>query len=377
MTSAARDVVVIGGGIIGCMTAYLLARSGATVTILEADSVGSHASGFAFGEMGALEGAGIPDPLLGFSVWSHQRHVSLAAELQEVSGVDPIFHLGARIKLALQLEEASDYKKSLEWQKDIADFKARWLDAEDIVKAEPQANPDCLGGVYSENAGSVEPYRYTLAAAQAAEKLGVEMVLRRARGLIKDGGRCLGVQVDGGQINAGAVALAMGPWTGQAAEWCKTPDLEPCLPVTPLKGQILRLQHASHQVKSSIYYKGSYVSSKPDGLIWAGTTEEEVGFDEETTGEARDKIMHDLLAMAPALADAELVRQTACLRPLSADGMPIVGRVPGWENLYVGTGAGRKGILWSSGMTQGLADIILGTKSEVPGLDALDPERFQ
>ena len=372
MSSAARDVVVIGGGIIGCMTAYLLARSGATVTILEADSVGSHASGFAFGEMGALEGAGIPDPLLGFSVWSHQRHVSLAAELQEVSGVDPIFHLGARIKLALRPEEASDFKKSLEWQKDIGDFKARWLDAEDIVKAEPQANPNCVGGVYTENAGSVEPYRYTLAAAQAGEKLGVEMALRRARGLVRNGERCLAVQVDGGQIDAGAVVLAMGPWTGRASEWCGAN-----LPVTPLKGQILRLQHASRQVKSSIYYRGSYVSSKPDGLIWAGTTEEEAGFDEETTSEARDKIMHDLLAMAPALADAELVRQTACLRPLSADGMPIVGRVPGWENLYVGTGAGRKGILWSSGMTQGLADIVLGTNSEVPGLEALAPQRFQ
>lgn len=372
MTSAARDVVVIGGGIVGCMTAYLLAKSGATVTILEADSVGSHASGFAFGEMGALEGSGIPDPLLGFSVWSHQRHVSLAAELQEVSGVDPIFHLGARIKLALQPEEAVDFRKSLEWQKDIADFKARWLGPEDIVKAEPQANPDCVGGVYSENAGSVEPYRYTLAAAQAAEKLGVDMVLRRARGLVRDGERCMAVRIDDGQISAGTVVLAMGPWTGQASEWCGA-----TLPVTPLKGQILRLQHASHQVKSSIYYKGSYVSSKPDGLIWAGTTEEEVGFDEEITGEARDKIMHDLLAMAPALADAELVRQTACLRPLSTDGMPIVGKVPGWENLYVGTGAGRKGILWSSGMTQGLADIVLGTKSEVPGLEALGPERFQ
>ena len=372
MTSATRDVVVIGGGIVGCMTAYLLAKSGATVTILEADSVGSHASGFAFGEMGALDGAGIPDPLLGFSIWSHQRHISLSAELKEISGVDPIFELGARIKLALEPGQAADFKKSLEWQKDIPAFKARWLDREDIVKAEPQANPDCLGGVYAENSGSVEPYRYTLAAAQAAEKLGVEMALRRARGLVKGAGRCLAVQIDGGQINAGAVVMAMGPWTGQASEWCGA-----ALPVTPLKGQILRLQHPSHQVKSSIYYKGSYVSSKPDGLIWAGTTEEEAGFDEETTGEARDKIMSDLLDMAPALADAQLVRQTACLRPLSPDGMPIVGRVPGWENLYVGTGAGRKGILWSSGMTQGLADIVLGKKPEVPGVEALDPQRFQ
>ena len=177
-----------------------------------------------------------------------------------MSGVDPIFHLGARIKLALQPEEAADFKKSLEWQKDIADFKARWLDTEDIVKAEPQANPDCVGGVYTENAGSVEPYRYTLAAAQAGEKLGVEMALRRARGLVRNGERCLAVQVDDGQIDAGAVVLAMGPWTGRASEWCGAN-----LPVTPLKGQILRLQHASHQVKSSIYYRGSYVSSKPDG----------------------------------------------------------------------------------------------------------------
>jgi glycine/D-amino acid oxidase-like deaminating enzyme len=54
-----------------------------------------------------------------------------------------------------------------------------------------------------------------------------------------------------------------------------------------------------------------------------------------------------------------------------------VGRVPGWQNLYVGTGAGRKGILWSTGMSQGLAELILEGSSQVPGLEALDPERFQ
>ena len=372
MTSATRDVAVIGGGIVGCLTAYLLAKGGATVTILEADSVGSHASGFAFGEMSALDGAGIPDPLLGFSVWSHERHKSLAAELQEVSGVDPQFKLGGRVKLALKEEEAAAFKETLQWQKDVKEFSPVWLDPDDLAKAEPQVNPACAGGVYVGSAGSVEPYRYTLAAAQSAEKLGAGMLLRRARGLISQGGRCLGARLDDGQVNAGAVVLAMGPWTGEASAWSGVN-----IPVTPLKGQILRLRHSVHRVNSSIFYGGSYVASKPDGLIWAGTTEEEAGFDEETTSHARDKIMADLLSMTPALADAELVRQTACLRPLSADGMPIVGKVPGWENLYVGTGAGRKGILWSSGMSQALADIILKGESDVPGHEALDLGRFQ
>ena len=80
MVNETRDAVVVGGGIVGCLTAYLLARRGMKVTILERDSVGSHASGFAFGEMGPLDGAGLPDPLLDFSVWSLQRHGTLAGE---------------------------------------------------------------------------------------------------------------------------------------------------------------------------------------------------------------------------------------------------------------------------------------------------------
>ncbi len=173
-------------------------------------------------------------------------------------------------------------------------------------------------------------------------------------------------------MEGNAVVLAMGPWTEGASSWCQSP-----IQVTPLKGQILRLQLAGEPLRTSLHWAGSYATTKPDGLVWAGTTEEQAGFDEDTTIWGRNKVMADLLRMAPSLSSARLVQQTACLRPLSQDGLPIVGKVPGWQNLFLGTGAGRKGILWSTGMSQGLADVILHGTSQVPGLTFLDPGRFQ
>ena len=371
MATDRRDVIIVGGGIIGCLTAYLLARDGLKVTIIEADSVGSHASGFAFGGLGPLEGAGIPDPLLGFSVWCLERHASLSPELEEASGVDTQFHLRDRLILAFDDSEVKRAKEDIAWQKDVKGFHVEWLDQADVLKVEPRTNQECLGASYAQGTGAIEAYRFNLAAAQAAEKFGAEFLLRRVTGLLSEGGRCTGVTLETGRLEAGAVVLAAGPWSQQASDWCGVK-----LPVHPLKGQVVRLQLTTDPMRASLNYDGSYAASKPDGLIWAGTTEEDAGFDENITTQARDKILGDLLKMAPSLADAELVQQTACLRPISADGLPIVGKVPGWENLYVGTGSGRKGILWSTGMCHGLADLMVKGSTEVPGVAALDPARF-
>ena len=371
MTTRTADVAIVGGGIVGCLTAYLLARQGLRVTLLEKDAVASHASGFAFGEMGPLEGAGIPDPLLEFSLWCLERQSELAGELREASGVDYHFRSCESLKLAFDAAAIDAYSEGLKWQSRVKTCHAQWLEPDEVVKVEPMASPHCLGALYVQGVGSLDPYSYGLAAARAGEYYGVEVLLRRATGLVYQGGRCQGVSFDGGSIDAGAVVLTMGPWAGDARSWC---GLD--LPVTPLKGQILRLDHRGPPVNTSIYWNGSYVVTKPDGLTWAGTTEEHAGFDEDPTPEARDSIMSDLSRIAPSVSDAPLVRQTACLRPLSADGMPIVGKAPGWENLFVGTGAGRKGILWSAGMSYGLCDLVLGRDSQVPGLEHLDPVRF-
>ncbi len=372
MASDTTDAIVVGGGIIGCLTAYLLAREGLSVTLLEADAVGSHASGFAFGELGVLDGAGLPHPLLDFSVWSFRQHEPLATELSGVSGVPNYYQRSERLKLAFDEESVQEYQRDLEWQKKLSDFQLQWLSPEEVVKVEPMASANTLGAVHVDGTASLEPYRYTLAACQAAERAGARVLLRRVTGLLTGCGRRLGVMLEGGgRLEGGIVVLSQGPWTGEASVWCGVD-----IPVRPLKGQILRLQHQGPPVKATLAWEGSYATSKPDGLVWAGTTQEEVGFDVHPTDEARNSIMSDLLTMAPGLAEAQLVQQTACLRPLSADGLPIVGQVPGWDSLFVGTGAGRKGLLWSTGMSYALRDLIVKGSTEVPGVEHLDPGRF-
>lgn len=371
MTTGSRDVVIIGGGIVGCLSGYLLGRQGFKVTILEADSVGSHASGFAFGGLDPLTGVGLPQPLLEFSLWCYARHQSLAGELQEATGIDVGFELRDRLHLAFKDEQVRAAKKDVEWMRTVGGFKVEWVDNTQARELEPQVSPECAGALYEQSPGALEPYRFVLAAMQAGERNGVEVLQRRATGLVSEGGRCTGVTLENGRIDAGVVVLAMGPWTQRASAWCRVD-----IPVTPLKGQILRLRSEKEPLNLAVNYKGSYVATKPDGLIWAGTTEEEAGFDENITVAARDSIMKDFLKMVPGMREAELVQQTACLRPLSADGLPIVDKVTGWDNLYVATGAGRKGILWSTGMAQVALDLINDSESEAPGAEHLKLDRF-
>ena len=183
-TSAPQDVIVVGGGIVGCLSAYLMAKQGARVTILEANALGSHASGFAFGELGVLEGAGIPDPLLGFSLWCNRRFPTLAQELKEVAGVDTQSRICNLLTLAFDEATVAACQEALRWQQKVEEFQTEWLEPPGVLEVEPRINPDCLGGVYVQGAGVVDPYRYTLGAAEAGERLGVEMALRRVTGLI-------------------------------------------------------------------------------------------------------------------------------------------------------------------------------------------------
>ncbi len=364
------DVVIVGGGIIGLATAYYLGKRGRKALVIERDSVGSHASGFAYGALSPLGGDGIPGPVLPLAIEAMKRHRELSKVLPEETGVDIQYRLKSTLSLAIREEEISGLKANFAWQQEQQGYKVEWLGDKEVHSLEPRVSPEALGGVYTQGPAEVDPYRLMLALVQAAEKVGTVIRHGEVTGLDCKGDRVKGVLLEGERVPCEEVVLAMGPWACAASEWIGVP-----VPIQPLKGQILRLAWEGSPVECTVSWSGNYASTKPEGLIWAGTTEELVGFDETPTAAARDKIMEALLHMIPSLDSAELVQQTACLRPYCTDGLPILGRVPNMEGVYLATGAGRKGILLGPVMGGAIADLILQGNTELP-VDPFDPGRF-
>ncbi len=365
------DVVIIGGGIVGCATAYLLAKAGLKPTLIEKGSVGNCASGFSAGLLNPLHGSGIPGPLEDLARHSFQLHTELAPEVKELTGIDHQFRPVPSIYLSFDDDQSNRARDVLDLAERAEGFESRWLDGAEVLSMEPRIAPGVAGGAYVEGTVQVDSYQYTQALLQAARDRGAVMRQGTVRGLRASNGRVSAVTLEGEEVPCGSVVLSMGPWSGEATGWLGRP-----VPVWPLKGQILRLKLPGSQPPCLFTGPGGeYVSPKPDGTTWIGTTEERVGFDDRPTTEAREAIMKDVMDLMPAVAQGDLVLQTACLRPASDDGMPVLGPVPGWEGVYMATGAERKGILLSAAMARVTADLVCQGRTDLD-IDRFSLERF-
>jgi glycine oxidase len=370
MTASTADVVVVGAGVAGIASAYYLGKRGIKCVIVERDAVGSHASGFAYGGLSALDGIGVHRPSHELARLGMRLHRELAGSLPEQTGIDVEFRDRPSLTLCFTDEERKAAKASLAVLQDRDEYSTSWLGPKELSSVESRISALALGAVYVRGTADLEPHKFVLALAQAAEDLGATMRHGTVEGLRRRGEQLTGVVLGSGEISCDRVVLAMGPWSGLASDWLEVP-----IDVRPLKGEILRLRAPGRPYGCSIGWAGNYATTKPDGLLWAGTTEEEAGFDENTTTRARDEIMAALLKMVPGLGDAELVYQTACLRPVSSDMRPVLGEVPGWKGVFIATGAGRGGILLGPAMGRTIADLIATGSTETP-IGDFDPGRF-
>lgn len=364
------DVVIVGGGAAGCSVAYYLALAGVKATIAERDGVGTQASGVSVGGLMPLQGAGIPGPLGPLALESYRMHLDLWDTLKEETGIDCDGRIVSLIKVAFGEEDIADLKVTEELFTPVMGFEARWLDSKEVSDLEPRIGDGVIRGLYAKGNAVVDSYKYTFALAQAAEKMGAKMRTGTVRGLERANRRVTGVNLGGETVPCGQLVLALGPWARQAEPW-----LDAYIPIDPLKGEFLRMDLPGPPLSHYISGAGGSLHPKPDGLVWSGTTEEWRGFNTETTELARNSILQRAVKLVPDMAHARLVLQTACLRPMSPDGLPIIGRVPGWDNVYVVNGGGRKGILLSTGMGKSVSDLITqgGTQLDI---SPSSPARF-
>ena len=364
------DVIIVGGGAVGCATAYYLSQAGAKVTVIEKNRIAFGASGYAMGLLSPLYGMGIPGPLEGLSLNGFLMHCDLADELPDATGVDYHAHPHDSIYLSLTDEDEAGLQDIASYSGHVNGISYQWLTGSELRSIEPRLTPAAERGMLVSGTWVLEADKYTEALAAAAELYGATFLDRAVTGLARRSTGAI-VQTDEGDIEADAVILAMGPWTGDAEKWLGVP-----IPVGPLKGQIVRMDIGDPAMTCSVHYASNYAGRKADGLTWIGTTEERVGFDNEPTQEARERIISEVGEFFPPALTGKVVHQTACLRPVAPDGLPVIGPVPGWDGVYLSTGAGRKGIILSPSMGKLTAEMALGRGDEM-AIAAFSPNRFR
>ncbi len=366
----ANDVVIIGGGAAGCAVAYYLGLAGIRSTIIEGDAVASQASGYAAGLLGPLQGSGIPGPLAALAMESFKMHRSLAEELLVETGIDYESRTVTQVKMAMDESEIPDLEDTYKVFAGAPGFEAQRLDSGELHSLEPRLGPSVISGVYTKGNAGLDSYKYTLALAAGAEKLGATVRSGIVRDLERSGGRVTKVLLEEGEISCGTVVLAMGPWSRMAEPW-----LEAYIPVDPLKGEILRVEPSGPPLAHDFSGGGSSLYPKPGGLVWCGTTEEWRGFDRQPLDSTRQTLMERAVRLMPDLAQARLTLHTACLRPVTPDWLPIIGKLPAYDNVVLATGAGKKGILLSPGFGKAVADLISSGETQMPVSD-FKPGRF-
>lgn len=346
------DVLIVGGGVIGCSVAYYLAREGLSVTLLERDEVAAHASGVAAGMLAPICESTGSGPFFELGVLSLGMFPELTAELRELTGLDPQYSPSGVLRVARSDEEAEHLRSQAEL---LADYGLQWLEASEAQEREPQLAAPIRGAVWSPREGHIHSRLFTRSLAQAAAGLGarIESGVPALGLIVTSDDRVIGVRTAAGDYGAGHVVLCAGAWTRLCGEW-----MGERLPVAPVRGQILSLEAPRPAFRSIIWGHDTYLVPRADGTVVVGATVEDAGYDCRTTAVGLATLLAAAPLLVPALADCAFREAWAGLRPGTPDGLPLIGPIPGVSDLTLASGHYRNGILLSPATGQIIADWV-------------------
>lgn len=344
------DVVIVGGGVIGCAVARELALRGAAVTVIEKAEPGAEASGAAAGLLAPQAEGLARGPFFDLALESRRLYPEWTAALAEESGTEVGYRKTGILRCALP--GSATERDAFAWQRD-AGLAVEEKDAGGIAALSGgSVSEEIREAIFFPDEGVVDNRRLTRALWVAAERRGVEFSLgRTARRFLVRGGRCAGVETDQGPVAAAQTVNAAGAWAGF------DPDFP--APVEPVHGQIVEVESPAPALATVVESGEVYVVPRGDSWL-LGSTAERIGFEKRVTAGTVGRLIAAAARLLPAIERAAFRRAWSGLRPGTPDGLPVLGRGP-LPGLFLATGHFRNGILLAPVTALAMADCLAGS----------------
>jgi glycine oxidase len=355
---ARPDVVIIGGGVMGCSIALALAEKQIAVTVLEKSVIGAEASSKAAGILGAQVEAHAKDVLFDLCLASRTLFPELSERLRALSGIDVEYRRAGVLRVATSGEDARELSEIANFQ-EASDQRVERLDKASISTAFSMVFPSEHGALFFPDDARIDPPRYLAALRIAAERRGATF---RTGSIVKrierDGDQAHGVSLeDGTLITCDVIVIAAGSWSALLGDGPLRDGS-----VVPARGQIVEVSVSVPPINTVVWGHGTYLSPRDDGRVLVGSTTEFVGFQPGVTAGAVRDLLAGATKLVPVLEGAEVTRMWSNFRPHTSNQLPLIG--PSIvKRVLLATGHFRNGILLSPITANAIAAIVSGDES--------------
>ncbi len=374
------DAIVIGGGVVGASAAYHLARGGAATLLIDRHHTGRATDAGAGILSPATSGVMLPPSWFKFGVVCVDYYPTLIDQLRQEQAADTGYAVCGQLTVAVSEDEIApfSYARRVIFERQQQRGIPSADDLHDVSSQEAQKLFPPLapthGAVYYRDGARVDGRMLTSALLNAAESYHLAHQNSAVDHLEIQDGRVTGVVADGETFTAGKVIIAGGAWSSRFGD-----QLGVQIPVVPQRGQIVHLDLPGIDTSGwcvIVAFHGHYMVPWSDSRVVVGATRETgAGFNPVTTAAGMQEVFKEALRVAPGLASAQFREIRVGLRPNTADNLPVLGGVPGIDNLYLATGHGASGLQLGPYSGKLAADWAMGQPAETD-ISAFHISRF-